>query len=122
MGLGRRLRRSWRAGEYVRPFVSCPGGFFCGLSSSLSVVGSIHIADWHLSLQWNLILHGRSTARLQPLIDSLSAAYPTQIFLPLVANASKSPEELDLAHEVELLKAKHCVVTLLINNAGVYRP
>lgn len=98
---------------------------FCFVSIHVwfdTIVDSFRRADRRLSVQWNLVLHGRSTASVQPLIDSLSAAYPAQIFLPFVADASKSPEELDLIHKLEPLRKRHGVITLLINNAGSLPP
>lgn len=65
---------------------------------------------------------GVSSLSVQLLIDSLSAAYPTQIFFPFVADASKSPEELDLIRKLEPLGKRHDVITLLINNAGSLPP
>lgn len=56
------------------------------------------------------------------MIDHLSATYPAQIFLPLIADASRSPEELELIRQLESLKERHAVVTLLINNAGCLPP
>lgn len=56
------------------------------------------------------------------MIDSLSAAYPAQVFLPFVADAAKSLEELDFSLELEPLRARHGVVTLMINNAGCLPP
>ncbi|RPB14590.1 NAD(P)-binding protein [Morchella conica CCBAS932] len=69
---------------------------------------------------WNVIIHGRSTQKLEPLIHRLSDQYPNQHFLPFLADASKSPEELKLP---ELLRQfKGCNITLLINNVGGLPP
>lgn len=72
--------------------------------------------------QWNIILHGRSPSKLQTLLESLSSSYPTQKFLQLIADASKSPAQLDLTRQLEIFKESGCVITLLINNVGCLPP
>ncbi|RPA90378.1 hypothetical protein L873DRAFT_1795526 [Choiromyces venosus 120613-1] len=69
---------------------------------------------------WNIILHGRSQARIQPLLEHLREKHPRQTILPLpidaahVCSGAITQALQNLGPDIR--------VTLLINNAGALPP
>ncbi|CUS14017.1 unnamed protein product [Tuber aestivum] len=69
---------------------------------------------------WNIILHGRTQARIKPLLEHLRQKYPRQTFLPLPIDAA-NVRAGGISQALQELVPGVCV-TLLINNAGALPP
>ncbi|PWW76335.1 NAD(P)-binding protein [Tuber magnatum] len=69
---------------------------------------------------WNIILHGRTQARIKPLLEHLREKYPRQTFLPLPIDAA-DVQAGGVSQALQKLEPG-IRLTLLINNAGALPP
>ncbi|KAG0138313.1 hypothetical protein HOY82DRAFT_263340 [Tuber indicum] len=104
--------------KYLEEHYHTPDAFalITGATDGIGRAFALELAD----RGWNIILHGRTQARINPLLEHLREKYPRQAFLPLPIDAVESRAG-DIGQALQMLEPT-VRVTLLINNTGAIPP
>ncbi|KAG0640974.1 hypothetical protein HOY80DRAFT_1008737 [Tuber brumale] len=104
--------------KYLEEHYHTPNAFalITGATDGIGRAFALELAD----RGWNIILHGRTQARIKPLLEHLREKYPRQTFIPLPIDAV-DVRAGGIGRTLQMLEPD-VRVSLLINNAGAVPP